>query len=313
MDHLPPRSKEGTLKLQQGHRKGRTLPPNLREQVDPQTMAMYPTPNAWDGMRGPRSEKHIRENPNSQITLVTKVAQIERKKMYPTPNTNDGATNPAEDIENWEKRAEKKKKEGINLHYALRHAVQKEEQMKMYPTPRTGAGSRPNGKGGKVLEEEVMIEAGLRERGKTLKQMYPTPVAKDNCSESLESWEKRAEKHKEQGKTIPKALRIKVQEEAKMYPTPTTQDSRIGPNNIKGSEHRKKRGSPALADSILFPTPTARDYKDMGYKPSWKPSRDKSLPREVLKSNTHGGRLNVNFVEFLMGFPTNYSEIESVE
>jgi hypothetical protein len=263
MDHLPPRSKEGTLKLQQGHRKGRTLPPNLREQVDPQTMAMYPTPNAWDGMRGPRSEKHIRENPNSQITLVTKVAQIERKKMY--------------------------------------------------PTPRTGAGSRPNGKGGKVLEEEVMIEAGLRERGKTLKQMYPTPVAKDNCSESLESWEKRAEKHKEQGKTIPKALRIKVQEEAKMYPTPTTQDSRIGPNNIKGSEHRKKRGSPALADSILFPTPTARDYKDMGYKPSWKPSRDKSLPREVLKSNTHGGRLNVNFVEFLMGFPTNYSEIESVE
>jgi hypothetical protein len=320
MDHLPPRSKEGTLKLQQGHRKGRTLPPNLREQVDPQTMAMYPTPttqeiehpdmvlnergrrmpkkgktdhslnladtvrmmyptpNAWDGMRGPRSEKHIRENPNSQITLVTKVAQIERKKMYPTPNTNDGATNPAEDIENWEKRAEKKKKEGINLHYALRHAVQKEEQMKMYPTPRTGAGSRPNGKGGKVLEEEVMIEAGLRERGKTLKQMYPTPVAKDNCSESLESWEKRAEKHKEQGKTIPKALRIKVQEEAEM-----------------------------------FPTPTARDYKDMGYKPSWKPSRDKSLPREVLKSNTHGGRLNVNFVEFLMGFPTNYSEIESVE
>jgi hypothetical protein len=51
------------------------------------------------------------------------------------------------------------------------------ETMKMYPTPRTGGGSRPNGKGGKVLEEEVMIEYGLRERGKTLKQMYPTPRA----------------------------------------------------------------------------------------------------------------------------------------
>ena len=50
---------------------------------------------------------------------------------------------------------------------------------RMYPTPRTGAGSRPNGKGGKVLEEEVMIEAGLRERGKTLKQMYPTPTTQE--------------------------------------------------------------------------------------------------------------------------------------
>ena len=41
-----------------------------------------------------------------------------------------------------------------------------------------------------------------------------------------------------------------------MYPTPTTQDSRIGPNNIKGSQHRKERGNPALADKVLFPTPT---------------------------------------------------------
>src|SRR6056300_1215026 len=86
MDYLPPRSAAGTKKLMEGHRKGRTKPSNLREQVDPETM-------------------------------------------------------------------------------------------KMYPTPRTGGGSRPNGKGGKVLEEEVMIEYGLREIGKTLKQMYPTPRA----------------------------------------------------------------------------------------------------------------------------------------
>jgi len=44
MDHLPPRSKEGTLKLMRGHRKGRTKPCNLREQMDPETMKMYPTP-----------------------------------------------------------------------------------------------------------------------------------------------------------------------------------------------------------------------------------------------------------------------------
>src|SRR6056300_1182984 len=46
MDHLPPRSPEGTKKLMEGHRKGRTKPSNLREQVDPETMRMYPTPSA---------------------------------------------------------------------------------------------------------------------------------------------------------------------------------------------------------------------------------------------------------------------------
>src|SRR5210317_75098 len=48
MDHLPPRSPEGTKKLMEGHRKGRTKPSNLREQVDPETMKMYPTPQRSD-------------------------------------------------------------------------------------------------------------------------------------------------------------------------------------------------------------------------------------------------------------------------
>ena len=44
MDSLPPRSAEATKKMQEGHRKGRKRPSNLREQVDPKTMEMYPTP-----------------------------------------------------------------------------------------------------------------------------------------------------------------------------------------------------------------------------------------------------------------------------
>jgi len=95
-----------------------------------------------------------------------------------------------------------------------------------------------------------------------------------------------------------------------MYPTPTTQDSRIGPNNVKGNQHRVKRGSPALADTVLFPTPMARDYKDIGFKPSWKERRDKTVPTEVLKNNTRGGKLNPQFVEFLMGYPTDWTKVE---
>jgi len=35
-----------------------------------------------------------------------------------------------------------------------------------------------------------------------------------------------------------------------MWPTPTQQDSRIGPDNVGGREHRATRGSVALADVV---------------------------------------------------------------
>ena len=45
MDYLPPRSAAGTKKIMEGHRKGRTKPSNLREQVDPETMKIYQDTN----------------------------------------------------------------------------------------------------------------------------------------------------------------------------------------------------------------------------------------------------------------------------
>ena len=282
MDHLPPRSKEGTLKLQQGHRKGRTRPSNLREQVDPQTMAMYPTPTTQEiehpdmvlNERGRRMPK--KGKTDHSLNLADTV-----RMMYPTP------TPACEEGGQQSHRVERtksggfilRKKNKTNQTYGakLSDAMLYLENKKMYPTPRTGAGSRPNGKGGKVLEEEVMIEAGLRERGKTLKQMYPTPVAKDNCTESLETWEKRAEKHKERGKTIPKALRIQVQEEnKKIYNTPTTNDHK----NTSFPKSQKNRHS--IVGNLM---------------------QQKNPPKV-------GGRLNPQFVQFLMGYPMNWTKIE---
>jgi len=50
------------------------------------------------------------------------------------------------------------------------------EFVKMWPTPRAGnPGSRPNGKGGKILSEEVLIAEGIRKRGET----FATPQARD--------------------------------------------------------------------------------------------------------------------------------------
>ena len=78
MDHLPPRSKEGTLKLQQGHRRGRTRPANLREQVDPETMRMYPTPRS-SGQENPETlikRKGVKAAAQHNLTAAVNLSLI---------------------------------------------------------------------------------------------------------------------------------------------------------------------------------------------------------------------------------------------
>lgn len=77
MDHLPQRSEESLKKMAQGHRKGRALPSNLREQVDPETVRkwqeaqepkMYPTPAHRDykGMSG-KGRQERKGNPKDTL------------------------------------------------------------------------------------------------------------------------------------------------------------------------------------------------------------------------------------------------------
>jgi len=137
-------------------------------------------------------------------------------------------------------------------------------------------------------------------------KMYPTPT-QDSASE-------RTKKYKQGGTPLPLAV--------KMYPTPTAsdieggaakdvqmKDGRFFRENKKG-----ERWGVKLRDAMeMMPTPTARDHKDMGYQPTWKPSRDKSVPRTVLKDNKPGGKLNPTFVEMLMAYPMNWTKIEPTE
>jgi hypothetical protein len=98
MDYLPPRSPEATKRMQEGARKGRKRPSNLREQVDPKTMEMYPTPttkgfgHASEGQtmifrkkveRGELTEKEAQSMMNG-VTL--RPPRMEEWK-FPTPNS----------------------------------------------------------------------------------------------------------------------------------------------------------------------------------------------------------------------------------
>ncbi len=184
-----------------------------------------------------------------------------------------------------------------------------EQMQMMYPTPTQDSASERTKKykqGGTPLTVAV--------------KMFPTPTV--GCEEGGEQ-SKRVEQTKSGAFILRKKNKTNSTFGAKlsdamlylerMYKTPTTQDARIGINNIGGNKHRVKRGSIALADQILFPTPTARDFKDAAYQPTWKKSRDQSLPRTVLKNNKLGGKLNPNFVEFLMGYPMNWTKIDPTE
>ena len=118
MDYLPPRSAAGTKKLMEGHRKGRTKPSNLREQVDPETMKMYPTPNARDWKdsvnKVPPSVGKTRGHSLGQRIAADQV------KMYPTPRASG-----QEDAETLIKR---KGEKAASQHNLTAH-------MQMFPTP----------------------------------------------------------------------------------------------------------------------------------------------------------------------------------
>ena len=114
------------------------------------------------------------------------------------------------------------------------------------------------------------------------------------------------------------------------FPTPTTKgfghasegQTMIFRKKVENGEMTEEEASAMMNGVTLrpprmkpwnYPTPLARDHKDAAYNPTWKPSREKSLPREVLKNNVHGGKLNTNFVEFLMGYPQNWTKIDPTD
>ena len=88
MDHLPPRSEEGTKKLMQGHRKGRTKPSNLREQVDPATMRLWRTPDAHCD-RGASSEKRMKMKIDKKMPISLNDQVAHPNIMWPTPQARD--------------------------------------------------------------------------------------------------------------------------------------------------------------------------------------------------------------------------------
>ena len=113
-----------------------------------------------------------------------------------------------------------------------------------------------------------------------------------------------------------------------LYPTPTTKGfghASEGQTMIFRKESRewrddRSRGSSndgrsdaktTKNENLELSDTTCERLEGRIIQSTWKESRDKSLPREVLKNNYHGGKLNVNFTEFLMGYPQELDKDEN--
>src|SRR6056300_495129 len=126
MDHLPPRSKEGTMKLMQGHRKGRTRPSNLREQVDPETMRLWRTPDAHCD-RGASSEKRMKMKLEKKMPISLNDQVRHEKLLWPTPTTQE-IEHPNMKLTKTGRRLTKDRKNSHSLNLA--------DTVKLWPTPR---------------------------------------------------------------------------------------------------------------------------------------------------------------------------------
>ena len=117
---------------------------------------------------------------------------------------------------------------------------------------------------------------------------------------------------------------VNLTDAVRMWPTPSASDcgrTAINPHLTKNGtiRHIGKNGAQSYArlDAVvaMFPTPKARDAKDTTRLPPSRladPGKDslvQRVGREIQKEN--GGQLNPTWVEWLMGFPVGWTDLDA--
>ena len=91
------------------------------------------------------------------------------------------------------------------------------------------------------------------------------------------------------------------------FPTPTRFDATCG--NLKGKEYTGTKHAMKLIQAAkMFPTPTAHNAKNATLPPS-QADRD-SIPGRLIQEGC-SGKLNPQWVEWLMGFPPGWTDLDA--
>ena len=121
------------------------------------------------------------------------------------------------------------------------------------------------------------------------KDLWPTPTAQQT-GRTLEQYQQYVDKHRN-GRSKPCHLEIAVQ----MWPTPTASGAKSGsPNNRYGN------GDLSLAAAVVWRTPMASDWKN----------RCHGEGQQVHLQAQVGGQLNPTWVEWLMGYTSEWTVLK---
>tara|TARA_Y100001963_G_scaffold43551_2_gene61047 strand:- start:12479 stop:12913 length:435 start_codon:yes stop_codon:yes gene_type:complete len=143
--------------------------------------------------------------------------------------------------------------------------------------------------------------------------MWATPNTLDHLPPRSKEAMERNFAGPRKGRTKPSNLREQVHPD--MWPTPTTQDA--GKATKRWREDRQNNLTAAVFNPDHWPTPSSRDYKG-GYLGgrirNGKPSMD-TLDVAVQYTDNQEkdkkkGQLNPEWVEWLMGYPVDYTLVE---
>jgi len=175
-----------------------------------------------------------------------------------------------------------------------------ETESGLLPTPAASYyGSNQGGSAGRTGPVRLGLETMAR------KGLWPTPTAKLGDPRRGSPSAQTAQKRFSQGKR-------NLDDSVAMWPTPTVGDSKSsGSRNTPSS---KAHPGVSLTDAVrgdggagrTWPTPAARDYRHpnaLPYSERGGGTKGEQLPNAV------GGSLNPQFVEWLMGFPKDWTVI----
>lgn len=132
----------------------------------------------------------------------------------------------------------------------------------------------------------------------------PTPTASDHIERKPTRQDKAAKFNPETGKAV------SLDRFVAMYPTPTDV-SKGGGSSRSGDRINETPTLQGMARKGQWPTPTSRDWKDGTAESCKNVSVNGLLGRAIHDEDQPRGSLNPIFVEWLMGFPLGFTDLEA--
>ena len=138
--------------------------------------------------------------------------------------------------------------------------------------------------------------------------LWATPNTMDHLPPRSEEALMKQATTSRKGRTRPANLREQVDEKTmRLWPTPRAQEWKDGVKKLPPSRAEnpgRDNLTTRVCRMMMYATPQSRDFRT-GQKERWEdPNRSRNLNDQI------GGQLNPTWVEWLMGFPIGYTEVE---